>query len=93
MGSESNIVTKKFLQKIINHLLEKKDFSDISKAEVYFAFGTPHRTAMCEYVYGIKVSIKNKDPYLISKLQSETKSIAHKRMNMSVCCTDVIFNN
>lgn len=93
MGSESNIVTKKLIQKIVNHLLEKKDFSDISKADVYFAFGSPHKTAMCQYVYGLKISSKNKEPYIISKLQSDVKSIAERRLNMSVCCTDVIFEN
>lgn len=91
MGSESNSVAKKLIQKIVNHLLEKKEFSDILKADVYFAFGAPHKTAMCQYVYGLKISIKNKDPYLISKLQSDVKSIADRRISMSVCCTDVIF--
>lgn len=91
MGSESNIVTKKLIQKIVNHLLEKKEFSDILNADVYFAFGSPHKTAMCQYVYGLKILSKNKEPYLISKLQSDIKSIADRRLNMSVCCTDVIY--
>ena len=93
MGSESNAAIKKLLQKIVNHILKQKDFEDYSKVEVFFVFGSKHKTAMCDWVYGIKIytSKQYRDTYTVNKLQSEIKKLADDLMTQSVCCTDIIF--
>lgn len=93
MGSESNAIMKKLLQKIVNHVIKQKEFSDYPKVEVFFVFGSKHKTAMCDWVYGIKIFATKqlKDSYTINKLQNDIKEFAESHINQSVCCTDVMF--
>jgi len=93
MGSDSNIVIKKLLQKISNQLIKKSDYDNFIDCDVFFVFGSKHKTAMCDFVYGLKIKSKSqlKDNYLISKLQSDIKSNMDNLFDVSVCCTDVIF--
>lgn len=93
MGSDSNAVIKKFLQKISNQLIKKTDYDNFISCDIFFVFGSKHKTAMCDFVYGLKIISKtqSKDNYLISKLQSDIKSNMENLLDVSVCCTDVIF--
>ena len=93
MGSDSNTVIKKLLQKISNQLIKKSDYENFISCDVFFVFGSKHKTAMCDFVFGIKIKSKTqfKDNYLISKLQSDIKFNMDNLFDVSVCCTDVIF--
>jgi hypothetical protein len=93
MGNDSNLLVKKLLQKISNQLIKNPDYGNLVGCEVFFVFGSKHKTAMCDYVYGLKVLSKSqlRDNYLISKLQSDIKSNMENLFDLSVCCTDVIF--
>ena len=52
---DANNVMKKLLQKMVNHLISLKEFKDIDKVDVFFAFTSKHKTAMCQTVYGMKI--------------------------------------
>ena len=93
MGNESNDIVKKVLQKLCTQLIKSKEFSNFVAVDVFFVFGSKHKTAMCDYVYGIKIISKSnlRDNYSINKLQSEIKERAERMFNISPCCTDVIF--
>jgi len=93
MGSDSNTVIKKFIQKISNQLIKKNEYENFIFCEVFFVFGSKHKTAMCDFVYGLKIISKTqlRDNYLISKLQSDIKTNMDNLLDVSVCCTDVIF--
>jgi len=95
MGSDSNTVIKKFIQKISNQLIKKTEYENFVSCEVFFVFGSKHKTAMCDFVYGLKIISKTqlRDNYLISKLQSDIKTNMDNLLDVSVCCTDVIFQS
>lgn len=94
MNPDRNIVTKKFLSKIVKQVLERKEYSDIDDVEVFFAFGSNVKTAMCDWVYGMRV--KSKLPLstrdeLIRQFQMDVRKLFEKFFGQSICCTDIIF--
>jgi hypothetical protein len=93
VGNEKNNVVRKLLQKIIIQLLQKKEYSVFVKVEVFFVFGSEHKTAMCDYVYGIKIISKKqlRPNYLISSFEGEIQQRVKNIIDLHVCCTDVIY--
>lgn len=94
MNADGNIVMKKLLQKISDYVLKTRDFKEFEKVDVFFAFGSKHKTAMCDWVYGIK--IKTDEPYSkrnerVRDFQMAVRKITDQKFQQSVCCTDVIF--
>ena len=94
MSADGNIVMKKLLQKISDYVLKTKDFKEFEKADIFFVFGSKHKTAMCDWVYGIK--IKTTEPYLtrdqrVRDFQLAVRKITDQKFNQTVCCSDVIF--
>jgi hypothetical protein len=96
MSTEANNVMKKLLQKMSNHLLSLKEFKDIDKVDIFFAFTSKHKTAMCQTVYGMKIqtslSRMNRDN-VVRELQTKLKKMADVSFQHSVCATDIIFEN
>jgi hypothetical protein len=96
MSTDANNVMKKLLQKMVNHLISLKEFKDIDKVDVFFAFTSKHKTAMCQTVYGMKIktSLPKMDrDDLVRNLQSKLKKMADMSFQHSVCATDIIFEN
>jgi hypothetical protein len=96
MSGDANIVTKKMLQKIANHLLTLKKFKGIDDVEVYYAFSSPIKTAMCDAVYGLKIKTKfsySSSSGLIKDYEKSIGLLSKKSFNQSVCCTDVVVEN
>jgi hypothetical protein len=93
MGNEKNNVIRKLIQKIINQLLQKKEYYVFVKVDVLFVFGSEHKTAMCDYVYGIKIISKKqlKPNYLISSLEGEIQQRVNDIIGLHVCCTDIMY--
>ena len=95
MPHEANTVVKKFLNKIAKELISRKKFDGISEVDVFFAFGSKTKTAMCDWVYGLKIKTElpvSKRTDLVRELQSDIKSQFQKFAKQSVCCTDVNYN-
>jgi len=94
MSNEGNEKMKRFLQGGFNTLLKLNEFSDIDKIEVFFVFGSQHKTAMCDWVYGIKIysqmSINSRADSARS-LQIKVGRATEKLLGVRVCCTDVIW--
>jgi hypothetical protein len=94
MSSDSNIVMRKYLQKIVNQLLSTKKYSDLQKVDVFFTFGSPHKTAMCQWVYGIKIYSQKKfgrGSDTINDLQKDIRRSTDSVFQQSVCLTDIMF--
>jgi hypothetical protein len=94
MSGDANKVMKKILQKIVNHTISLKEFNEIEKVDVFFVFGSKHKTAMCDWVYGVKIftdsPLSSRDHQVLS-LQNVIKKQVDSKFKQSVCCTDVIF--
>ena len=94
MPVEGNDMMKRFIQKMVNELIKQNEFMDLSKVNVFFVFGSKHRTAMCDWVYGLKIytdlptSVRNE---VVRNLQNKIKMKTQRSLQTSICCTDVIF--
>ena len=96
MSTDANNVMKKLLQKMANHIISLKEFKDIDNVDVFFAFTSKHKTAMCQTVYGMKIqtSLPRMDrDNIIRNLQTKIKKMADASFQHSVCATDIIFDN
>jgi hypothetical protein len=94
MSSDANNVMKKLLQRISNHVLNLNEFNDIEKIDIFFAFSSKHKTAMCDWVYGMKIKTdldNSKRNLKIRDLQQAIKKRTDHMFQQIVCCTDVIF--
>jgi len=94
MSQDANLMMKKMIQKIANYLLEKKEFIDFKKVEIFFTFTSSHKTAMCQTVYGMKIYTNasyNMRDSLVKDFQMQIRRMTDKVLNQSVCCTDIIF--
>jgi hypothetical protein len=57
-------------------------------------FGSNHKTAMCDWVYGMKIYSKGSFGLrreLVQELQMEIKKKSERFFDQSLCVTDVIF--
>lgn len=96
MNTQTNPLVKKVIQKTFDSLIKTKKYQNIKKVDVFFCFGSSYKTAMCQYVYGIKVysdiplSLRNN---LLLELQLDIKRFLEKTINVNACATDVIFNS
>ena len=94
MDNNANQVMKKMLQKITDSVVSNRKYSSLDKVEIFFAFGSKHRTAMCDWVYGMKIYSKGSfglRSELVQELQMEIKKKSERFFNQSLCVTDVIF--
>jgi hypothetical protein len=94
MTIEGNEMMKRFLQKLISQIIKQKDFEVITSVEVFFVFGSKHKTAMCDWVYGMKIYSDIPLTWrseIAKQLQMKIRSNTDKLLNSSVCCTDVMF--
>lgn len=91
----TNESMKKTIQRVSNLLIRDKKYSKIKSVEIYFTFGSPHRTAMCDWVYGMKIKIdeeSNSKEFLVKTLQSDIKKHLSRFVKQPICCTDVIYS-
>jgi hypothetical protein len=94
MDNNANQVMKKMLQKITDSIVSNRKYSSFDKVEIFFAFGSKHRTAMCDWVYGMKIYSKGSfglRSEIVQELQMEIKKKSERFFNQSLCVTDVIF--
>jgi len=94
MDMDANQVMKKMLQKITNSIVSDRKYLPFDKVDIFFVFGSRHKTAMCDWVYSMK--IYSKDSFgeksdLVRDLQMEIKKKSERFFNQSLCVTDVLF--
>lgn len=94
MNSDKNKIMKTLLQQVANKMILSTEFEKIKMVEFYYVFGSPVKTAMCDWVYGLKVSTiitsKLREEYII-KFQNSLKIYIKNKYNQTICPTDVIF--
>jgi hypothetical protein len=87
------------LKKMINRVVkttisQDPTFKDVYKADVFYLFQSPIRTAMCDYVYGIRIFSENDfidKPTISSKLQKKITNVVSQVSSKTFCCTEVSF--
>lgn len=94
MNQDKNEMVKKFLSKIVKLLLEQEKYSKFDDVKVFFVFGSGFKTAMCDWVYGMKIMTQS--PYslrddLIREFQMDIRNNFQKFFGQSICATDIIF--
>ena len=93
MSQEANTVMKKFLTQIAKKTISKRKFKMIDDVEIFFVFGSKVKTAMCDWVYGIKLysnsSLTSQD-MIVRDLLLEIKIKCTNLFEQTVCCTDVV---
>jgi len=94
MMRDPNIVQKKYLTKIVSNIIKKEKYHGISKVEIFFVFGSKVRTAMCDWVFGMKVYTTlptMERVQLVNQLKLEVRRKTDSFFKQSFCCTDVVF--
>lgn len=93
--ADKNLALRKSLQKIVTNVIKKDPYlSEVYRVDVTFLFGSPVMSAMCDWVYGIKIYTKTEyiDRISIStKLKSKITNVLSQVSKDSFCCTDVSF--
>lgn len=94
MNSEQNKIMKTLLQKIANKMISNSEFDKIKNVEFFYVFGSPVKTAMCDWVYGIKINTvitsRLREEY-VRNFQLNLKTFIQKKYGQTICPTDVIF--
>lgn len=86
---------KKMINRVVKNTISKDPvFKDVYKADVFYLFQSPIRTAMCDYVYGLRIFSENDfidKPTISSKLQKKITNVVSQVSNKTFCCTEVSF--
>lgn len=94
MSQEGNDKMKRVLQKIVDYLIEQKKYSKFSKVEIFFVFGAKYKTAMCDWMFGMRIHTKLQEPnktQLVNNFQSDIRKVTDRVVEQSVCCTDILY--
>lgn len=94
MNTQTSPMVKRALQKIVDSLIKTKKYQSIEGIDIFFCFGSSFKTAMCQYVYGMKINTKlplTKRSDLVRELQLDIKKVLDKSVNINVCATDIVF--
>jgi hypothetical protein len=95
MSQDGNDKIKRVLQKIVNYLITQKKYSEFSNVEIFFVFGSPYKTAMCDWTFGMRIHTNLqglKKTKLVNDLQSDIRKVTDKVVEQSVCCTDILYS-
>jgi hypothetical protein len=86
---------KRVINKIVKNTIKKNPaFKNVRSAEVQFLMKSPVRSAMCDWVYGLKVETYNDDvnqPLIISTLKEKITEVSSQVTNDTFCLTDYYF--
>ena len=93
--STKDDVMKRMLNRVVKNTISKDPvFKDVYKADVFYLFQSPIRTAMCDYVYGLRIYTESEfvdRPMISSRLQKKITNVVSQVSNKTFCCTEVSF--
>ena len=95
--ADKNLIMKKSVEKILQNLVKRNSaFENVESVELLFLFRAPIKTAMCDWVYGVKINtLKDSvDSVLVST--QITQSVSKTMSNVSkdtFCATDIKFES
>lgn len=86
---------KKMIDRVVRDTIKKDPiFKDVYMADVFYLFKSPIRTAMCDYVYGLRIFSENDyidRPTISLRLQKNITTVTSKVSDKTFCCTEVSF--
>lgn len=91
---KEEIKLRNVLQKIVNFVLEKKEYSDFDKAEVLSVYKAPYKTAWCDITYDLKIYTDveyHKQDDIIRSFCEEIREYTSSVINETVCAIDIKF--
>lgn len=95
--ADRNLIMKKSVEKILSNLLRKNPaLKDVDSISLIFIFSAPVRSAMCDWVYGIKIVTKTPDANQNEISQVITQTITKTMSQISkdtLCATDINFES
>lgn len=93
--ADKNLILKKSLQKIVKSAIKKDPIlAEVYRVDITFLFRSPVMSAMCDWVYGLKIHTNSEyvDRIAIAnRLKTKITNILSQISNDSFCCTDVAF--
>lgn len=93
--ADRNLILKKSLDKIVSQALQRdKSLGGVETVEVTFLFRAPVRTAMCDWVYGLKIYVKEgTDTVLVgNKIKDRITRVMSQISKDTFCLTDINFH-
>lgn len=93
--ADRNLILKKSLDKIVSQALQRdKSLSGVETIEVTFLFRAPVRTAMCDWVYGLKIYVKEGTNTVMvgEKIKDRINRVMSRISNDTFCLTDINFH-
>lgn len=93
--ADRNLILKKSLDKITSQALQRdKSLGGVETIEVTFLFRAPVRTAMCDWVYGLKIYVKEgTDTVMVGeKIKDRINRVMSRISNDTFCLTDINFH-
>lgn len=93
--ADRNLILKKSLDKIASQALQRdKSLGGVETIEVTFLFRAPVRTAMCDWVYGLKIYVKEgTDTVMVGeKIKDRINRVMSRISNDTFCLTDINFH-
>lgn len=86
---------KRVIDKIVKNTIKKHPaFKNIRSVEVQFLMKSPVRSAMCDWIYGLKIESYNDDvnqPLIVSILKDKITDVSSKLTKDTFCLTDYYF--
>jgi hypothetical protein len=92
--ADRNLILKKSLDKIVSQALQRdKSLGGVETIEVTFLFRAPVRTAMCDWVYGVKIYVKEGTDTVIvgERIKERITRVMSQISNDTFCLTDINF--
>ena len=92
--ADRNLILKKSLDKIVSQALQRdKSLGGVETIEVTFLFRAPVRTAMCDWVYGLKIYVKEgTDTVNVGeKIKDRITRVMSQISKDTFCLTDINF--
>ena len=93
--ADRNLILKKSLDKIVSQALQRdKSLGGVETVEVTFLFRAPVRTAMCDWIYGLKIYVKEgTDTVMVgNKIKDRITRVMSQISNDTFCLTDINFH-
>lgn len=92
--ADRNLILKKSLDKIVSQALQRdKSLGGVETIEITFLFRAPVRTAMCDWVYGLKIYVKEGTDTVIvgERIKERITRVMSQISNDTFCLTDINF--
>ena len=92
--ADRNFYMRRVLTKIVKNMVSKNPaFKNIRSVEIQFLLKSPVRSAMCDWVYGLKIYVKEGTDTLNvgEKIKNHITRVMSQISNDTFCLTEINF--